>query len=145
MNEAIAVLLANLDEAYERKSWHGTNLRGAIRGLTPEDVLWRPAPTRLNIWELVAHAAYWKYAVRRKLTGEKRGTFPLKGSNFFPPDACSWRDLVAILDAEHRLLRSAVASLPRVDAKQRHLIAGIIAHDLYHTGQIQLVKRLMRG
>lgn len=145
MSEAIDVLLANLDEAYERRSWHGTNLRGSIRGLTAAESLWRPAPGRLNIWELVAHAAYWKYAIRRKLTGEKRGTFPLKGSNLFRSDACPWPEVVRILDAEHRLLRSAVASLPRIDEKRRHLIAGVTAHDLYHTGQIQLVKRLMRA
>ena len=145
MSEAIEVLLANLDEAYERKSWHGTNLRGSIRGLTEEDVQWRPGPRRLNIWELVAHAAYWKYAARRKLTGEKRGTFPLKGSNLFRSDACSWPEVVRILDAAHRLLRSAVASMTRLDERQRHLIAGVIAHDLYHTGQIQLLKRLMRA
>ena len=145
MNEGLGILLAGLDEAYERKSWHGTNLRGSIRGLTPDEVLRRPANGRHNIWELTAHAAYWKYAARRKLTGEKRGTFPLKGSNFFHSDACPWPEVVRILDAEHRLLRAAIAALPRVDEKQRHLIAGVIAHDLYHTGQIQLIKRLLRA
>ena len=35
MPEATQILLALLDEAYDKKSWHGTNLRGALRGLTP--------------------------------------------------------------------------------------------------------------
>ena len=71
------VLLRILDEAFDQRSWHGTNLRGSIRGLTPDAAAWRPAPGRHNIWELVVHAAYWKYAVRRRLLGEKRGSFPL--------------------------------------------------------------------
>ncbi|HEY0351427.1 MAG TPA: DinB family protein, partial [Gemmatimonadales bacterium] len=66
---AIDLLLEMLDQAYNQKGWHGTTLRGALRGLTPKDALWRPAPRRHNIWELTLHAAYWKYAVRRRLAG----------------------------------------------------------------------------
>jgi hypothetical protein len=75
--------LAALDEAFDRKAWHGTNLRGSVRGLDARDAAWRPGRGRHNIWELVVHAAYWKYTVRRRLTGEKRGSFPLPGSNWF--------------------------------------------------------------
>src|SRR5512134_818542 len=76
-------LLDIVARAYDRRSWHGTNLRGSIRGLAPAAAAKRPRPGRHNIWELVVHAAYWKYAVRRRLTGQKRGSFPLDGSNFF--------------------------------------------------------------
>jgi hypothetical protein len=152
----VAQLLALVDEAFDRRSWHGTNLRGALRGLTPAQAVWRPDPVRLNVWELTAHAAYWKYAVRRRLTGEKRGRFPLRGSNFFPVpapvSAAAWRNTVALLRDEHDRLRQTVASLR--DAvlatpvgKGRDtvggLIRGVAAHDLYHAGQIQLLKRLM--
>jgi len=92
------ILLANLDAAYDKRGWHGTTLRGSLRGLTPDDVYRRPAKGRHTIWELVAHAAYWKYAVRRRLTGGKRGSFSLKGSNWYeaPPRAGerAWRDVV---------------------------------------------------
>ena len=77
------LLLRLLDDAYSRKAWHGPNLRGAIRGLVPRVAAWRPAPGRHNIWELVVHCAYWKYAVRRRILGERRGAFPHKGSNWF--------------------------------------------------------------
>src|SRR6185436_8272660 len=76
-------LLALLDQAYDRRSWHGTNLRGSIRGVSTEQAAWRPGPSRHNIWEIVVHAAYWKYAARRRLTGEARVSFPIKGSNWF--------------------------------------------------------------
>ena len=147
------VLLANLDYAYEIRGWHGTNLRGSLRGLTPDELKWRPAKGRHNIWELVLHAAYWKYAVQRKLAGGiKRGSFPMKGSNFFsiPDDADEkrWRESLRLLDATHRQLRDTVASLPPRaldDRKRSRMIVGVAAHDLYHTGQIQVIKRLYRG
>lgn len=148
------LLLAQLDQAYDRRSWHGPNLRGAIRGLTPEQAAWRPGRDRHSIHEIVVHAAYWKYAVRRRLSGESRGTFPLKGSNWFArsgADAALWRSDVALLEDMHRRLRSAVAALDPRDLARTSwgsqfdnaaLVSGIIAHDLYHAGQIQLLKRL---
>lgn len=149
MVSAMETLLAALDEAYEKKGWHGTNLRGALRRVSAEEAVWRPGEGRLNIWELALHAAYWKYAVRRRLSGEKRGSFPLKGSNFFPSpkraDEGEWRAALALLDEQHRALRDVVAALPAKaldDPKKRHMLTGIAAHDLYHTGQIQLIRRL---
>ncbi len=148
----VDVLLANLEQAYERKGWHGTTLRGSLRGLTPEQGLWRPAQRRHNIWELALHCAYWKYAVRRRLTGEKRGSFAMKGSNWFASpetaDDNRWLDVVRLLDEQHEQLRSAIESSPKSifnDMKRVRLMYGIAAHDLYHTGQIQLIKRLQQS
>jgi uncharacterized damage-inducible protein DinB len=150
-------LLAIIDQGYNRRSWHGTNLRGSIRGVSSEEAAWRPARGRHNIWEIVVHAAYWKYAVRRRITGESRGSFPLKGSNWFErPDDQSekaWRGGIALLDQMHKAMRSSLAHLDdrALDRTTRgstlstfQLISGIAAHDLYHAGQIQLLKRLMR-
>ena len=146
------LLLANLDAAYDQRGWHGTTLRGALRGLKPIDVYWRPPKARHNIWELVAHAAYWKYAARQRLTGGKRGSFSIKGSNWFasPPRGGerAWRDVVEILDLEHHRLREVIASLDELtleDRKKMRMVYGVAAHDVYHTGQIQLLKRLRRG
>src|SRR5436309_5751897 len=79
----IALLLHLLDEAYGKKAWHGPNLRGALRRLAAAEASWRPQAKRRSIADIVVHAAYWKYAVRRRLRGDKRGSFPLKGSNWF--------------------------------------------------------------
>ena len=149
----IPFLLDLLDEAFDKKSWHGPNLRGSIRGVTARQAAWRAAPDRHNIWEFTLHAAYWKYVVRRKITGDKRGSFPLPGSNFFPrPVELSekaWKADVALLVAQHQDLRRAILELPRelrLDGKKwratLHLIRGIAAHDLYHAGQIRLLRRL---
>ena len=78
-----ALLLSLLDEAYSKKTWHGPNLRQSLKGVSAKQAARRPGRDRHNIWEIALHAAYWKYAVRRKLEGGKRGAFVLKGSNFF--------------------------------------------------------------
>jgi uncharacterized damage-inducible protein DinB len=153
----IQVLLTVIDQAYDHKSWHGTNLRGSIRGLPAKQAAWRPAPNRHNIWEIVVHAAYWKYAVYRRLTGEPRGSFSLKGSNWFvrpqEPTEAAWKADIARLSETHQSLRAAIAAMEakalyKIPAGSKldnfTLISGIAAHDLYHAGQIQLLKRLMK-
>ena len=65
---SIQLLIQVVDQAYQRKSWHGTTLKGSIRGLTVEKAVFRPGSDRHNIWELILHTAYWKYIVRRRLT-----------------------------------------------------------------------------
>jgi uncharacterized damage-inducible protein DinB len=152
------ILLLNLiDEAYEKKTWHGPNLKGSLRGVTAEEAAWRPAAVRHNIWEIAVHAAYWKYTVRRRLLGEKRGSFPLKGSNWFTlplqATAATWKEHLQLLDDMHRSMREAIATLPASRLNDRTpnskntnlaVISGIAYHDVYHAGQIQLLKRLMQ-
>jgi hypothetical protein len=148
-------LLFLIDTAYDHVSWHGPNLRGSLRGMTPALAAWRPSPERHNIWELIVHAAYWKYVAWRRLTAAKRGSFPLAGSNFVArPVAETKRALQAdlgLLDEMHRVLREAAAAVPPVEldrgsaqrgVTKRALLTGVAAHDLYHAGQIQLLKRM---
>ena len=157
-NREIEHLLQLLDEAYSRAAWHGPNLRGSIRSVTAREAAHRPSVGRHSIWELVVHAAYWKYTVRRRLLGEKRGSFSLPGSNFFarPVDRSekAWRADVALLESEHRKLREVVLSIQPEDLDHRargsrtavrRLIAGIAFHDVYHAGQIQLIKKLVKA
>lgn len=150
MNSAEFVL-ALLEEAYEKKTWHGPNLRQSMKGVTARQAAWRPAPGRHNIWELALHAAYWKYAVRRRIEGGKRGSFALKGSNFFTRpepgnlNEAAWRADKELLEREHRALREAVGrvvSTPGAGKLMRSLY-GIAFHDVYHAGQIRLLRRLM--
>ncbi|MEO5820443.1 MAG: DinB family protein [Vicinamibacteraceae bacterium] len=151
--DALAGLLALLDEAYDRRSWHGTNLHGAVRAIEPHQVTWRPGPGRHNVWELVVHAAYWKYVVRKRVSGAPRGGFPLAGTNFYARvglfNAERWQADVELLTDQHRQLRSAVAVLDETGLNRiaggkplAWSIRGAAAHDLYHAGQIQLLKTL---
>ena len=178
------LLLASIDEAYDVRSWHGTNLRGALRGVTREQAAWRPAfakatarqapaamastsamatadkpgASRHNIWELMVHAAYWKYDIRRRLTGEKGRSFAIEGSNFWarPIEGSlrEWRADRALLQHQHDLLRGAVEKFPEARWTRKApgkpftfegLVRGVAAHDVYHAGQIQLLKRLQES
>jgi hypothetical protein len=148
---SLKLVLALFDEAYEKKTWHGPNLRQSLRGVTAKQAAWRPGPGRHNIWEVTLHAAYWKYAVRRRMEGRKHGSFVLKGSNFFArPERgklheTAWRADKKLLESEHRALRAAIAKLlpsPR-SAKFMKQLYGVAFHDIYHAGQIRLLRRLM--
>jgi len=145
------LVLTLLDEAYKKKTWHGPNLRQAIRGVSAKQAAWRPGAGRHNIWEETVHAAYWKYAVRRRMEGGKRGAFALKGSNFFPrpekgkASEAAWRKDKELLEREHQALRASIEKVletPR-GAKFLRQIYGVALHDVYHAGQIRLLRRLM--
>jgi hypothetical protein len=145
------LVLRLFDEAYKKKTWHGPNLRQAIRGVSAKEAAWRPGPGRHNIWEETLHAAYWKYAVRRRIEGGKRGSFVLKGSNFFPrpekgsASEAAWRADKKLLEREHRALRAAIEKILERSSGEKFLrqIYGVALHDVYHAGQIRLLRRLM--
>jgi len=156
----VRLLLQVLDEAFVARGWQGATLSGAVRGLTPRQALWRPGgdPERNCIWDLVLHTAYWKHVVRERVEGRARTPFA-RGPRNFPAlpakrGVAAWTADVALMRREHELLTRAVARLAgvRLDAPVRRSpwrvveqIFGVAAHDLYHTGQIQLLKALRRG
>ena len=148
--ETSEVILALFDEAYQKKAWHGPNLKQSLKRVTAKQAAWRPGKNRHNIWELALHAAYWKYTVRNKLDGGKRGSFVLKGSNFFARpekgklNENAWQADKEILEREHRTLRKALAKTLQTNADSRTLrmIYSIALHDVYHAGQIRLLRRL---
>ncbi len=153
----LTLLLEVLDQGYEKHAWHGPTLRGSLRGIKAKQALWKPSPNRPSIWQLALHCAYWKYNIARKISGDESMTFPRKGANFpILPDArddAAWKKDVALLARTHKTLREAIrkfdAKKLNVKAKKsryRHkeLIYGIASHDLYHAGQIQLLKRLYK-
>ena len=144
---AATVLLSALDRAFDRRSWHGANLTSALRGVTPAQAAAR-ITGRKTVWEQLLHAAYWKHAVLRKLT-TARTPFPRKGSNWpeMPADLSvrSWKADLELLRDLHARLRATVAGLPPTSLTDAHifLIQGAAAHDLYHAGQIKLLRRLL--
>ena len=95
--------------------------------------------------------------VRRRLLRDADISFPRDGADWpalpdRPTDA-AWKRDRALLDEQHRLLHSAIARLKPADLGRRGWrskwrvkaeIYGIASHDLYHAGQIQMLKRLMK-
>lgn len=140
------LLLQLLDCAFDKRSWHGANLTSAIRGVRAPTAA-KTIPRRKSIWQQVLHAAYWKHAALNKLVGTT--PFPRRGSNWpkLPErlNEKAWRDDVNLLRDQHRQLRHAIVKLPTNKLNKRiiWLIHGVAAHDVYHAGQIKLLRRLI--
>jgi hypothetical protein len=147
----------NLQPVAGARNWHGgPSPVGALRGVSAEEAAWRPGPRRKSIWALALHVAYWKYTVRRHLETGPLPRFPRKPSNWPTPpvsgDASAWSRDVALVKEQHERLVQAVGRVPlfaldRIPPGGRRwtygqLLLGIAAHDAYHVGQIQLIKRL---
>jgi hypothetical protein len=101
------------------------------------------------------HCAYWKYTVVRRITGAAKGSFALSGSNFFQrpedPTTAALKADIALLKRYHEELMETVSKMSAADLNKvakgstvsnRDAVIGIAAHDLYHAGQIQLIKRM---
>ena len=155
------LLIENVQPPRGRQGWHGgPTSSGALRGVDEVQARWRPGANRRSIWELTLHIAYWTYAVRRRLLAGRDRSAPSRfgrsPANWprlpEPADAAAWAADVALLRLERERLVEACASVPvsalddRPPGSRRwtygELIVGIAQHDAYHTGQLQLVKRL---
>lgn len=146
------ILLSLIDQGFDQTAWHGPNLRNALRGVKPEEAVYRPQPKRHNVAEHVLHAAYWKYTVRRRLLKEKRGSFGRKGSNWFRVDGPLTRvelaEMIELLADCHARLRAAVEAALRANAlpeAELSRVVGIAMHDVYHAGQIRLLRAQYQG
>ena len=119
--------------------------------------VWRPRRDGHNIAEIAVHCAYWKYAVRRRILGEKRGSFPLKGSNWLALPVRltdkTWGEHLKLLDDMHSALREAIATAPWAQLTKAaqgrakgvaEYVYGIAMHDTYHAGQIRTLKGLYK-
>lgn len=141
-----------------RGSWHGgPTVVGALRGVTARQAVWRPKPGRHNIWELALHIAYWHHTITQRLRGGEREPFPRSPANWpaVPdhPDEAAWARDRALVRATHLEVAAAVRVMPTTRYGRRPLgnrkwtigetILGAAKHEAYHTGQIQLLKRLV--
>jgi len=150
------LLLGLIDEGYDKTGWMEVSYLSSIRRVSASEASWRPRPGRKSIAEIVLHSAYWKYTVVRRITGAKRGSFALKGSNWFEvPRKLSeiqWKQYTSILDDAHQSLRNVIetAPWPKLTSKVKGSgvslahITGIAMHDAYHTGQIKTIRALYK-
>ncbi len=150
-NPVVDTLLCMLEQCFEKNAWHGPHVRASIRGADAQEAVWRPQPKRRNVAQQVLHIAYWKYSVCRRIRAGKRGSFPLKGTNWFPVSAklseTRWEEYKQILEDQHAQLRQMVVDLATagpssLTSGRVHMIAGIAAHDVYHAGQIRLLRSM---
>lgn len=129
---------------------------GCLRGISAEQAAWKPTPERNSIWNLVLHMGYWKYNIIRKLNPEFPKGFERSPANFpavpEPASEKEWKQDKGLLQKIHQILVDEIKNFPPSkldepcpDKKEwtyAQLIVGIAAHDTYHIGQIQVLKKL---
>ena len=157
MNE-IARIVDQLEREHAGDPWHGSPLSAILDGVTWQQAASKPLADAHSIWELVLHMTGWKNETRRRLSGApagepEYGDWPAVGQT----SAERWTEAVEHLELAHRLLVSAVKDFPEPDlyvptndARNRELgvgvtyyelLHGIVQHDVYHAGQIAILKK----
>jgi uncharacterized damage-inducible protein DinB len=140
-----------LKRAYEGEAWHGPSLKEILNGVTAEVAVKKPLPSSHCIWELVRHIAVWEGAARRRISGDPAIISDEQDwSATTDRSDQAWSDELAALERGHMALREAVAKLTDADLERKaegqkysiyFLLHGVIQHDLYHAGQIAILKR----
>jgi uncharacterized damage-inducible protein DinB len=144
-----------LRHAFYGEAWHGPALLELLEDVDAETAAAKPLPNVHSIWELVLHIAVWDDAACRRLAGEKwqpTGTanFPLVPE---PATSAAWRKSVADVKRTHDRLVKTVAALAESRLRERvpgkrydfyHLLHGVAQHELYHAGQIAILKKAQR-
>jgi len=142
-----------LQRAYAGKAWHGPSLQELLTGVTTEQALARPISGGHSIWELTMHIGVWMSAARRRLAGDPAKLTPQEDWPLVDggsPDA--WRQTLDALENEHHQLRATICSLPESSLENQapgknhslvFMLHGVIQHNLYHAGQIGLLKKAL--
>jgi uncharacterized damage-inducible protein DinB len=148
-------ILDQLKRAYEGNAWHGPSVREALSGVTAAQAHTRPLNNAHSIWELTQHIAVWEDVGRRRLEGD-RAEIEISSPEDWPPAAdtseAAWEQSKAALDRVHEALREAISRIsearldePVLEGKSSVYVTvhGVIQHDLYHAGQIALLKKAL--
>jgi uncharacterized damage-inducible protein DinB len=145
-----------LRRAFDGDAWHGPSLLELLKDVGATSAAARPLPDVHSIWELVLHIAAWDNAGLRRLAGEKA---KLKGKANFPlvpaqPNEDAWKAAIAATKRTHETLVEIVAGLSDKRLRDQcpgkpydfyHLLHGIAQHELYHAGQIAILKKMQTG
>jgi uncharacterized damage-inducible protein DinB len=131
-------------------AWFGPALRPLLGTISPATATHRPLPRRHTIWELVLHLAANIDFVLARLDGTE---LELSANADWPPvrepTIAAWKDALDALDARYETLLERVGGLSDAQLAQpvvgrRYdayaMLHGIIHHNVYHTGQIALLR-----
>jgi uncharacterized damage-inducible protein DinB len=142
-------IVEQLKQVHEGEAWHGPSVREVLAGVNAAGAAARPLRGAHSIWEIVHHVRVTAEGVRAHLTGEPVAEEPDWPALADTGDA-AWRSAVAKLQSAQRAVADAVSRLPEarlhdpVPGKSHSYwseLLGLMHHDLYHAGQIALLKR----
>jgi len=143
-------LASQLRRSYEGPAWHGPSLRELLGGVTSEQAAAKPVPGAHSIWELVLHVTAWEREALEAVEGRKYET--LAGDKDWPPVDGNWQAALDDLESAARGLVTAVRAMPEEKLNESvqgteynfyFLLHGVVQHNLYHAGQIALLKRAL--
>jgi uncharacterized damage-inducible protein DinB len=142
-----------LKRAYEGGAWHGPSVKEVLNGVTAEQAHSRPLENGHTIYELVRHIAVWEDVGRRRLEGDP-AEIPISSPEDWPPvddpSEAGWEQAKKALERGHQALVSAISRVPEsrldepiMEGKSSVYVTlhGVIQHDLYHAGQIAILKK----
>lgn len=144
-----------LRRAFAGEAWHGPAVLEALKGVTAAQAQVRPLASAHTIWELVHHIAVWENVGRRRLEGDPAAIEISSLEDWPPPDDASetaWEQAKAALVRNHEALVAAVAKVPDSRLHEPILeglstvyvtLHGVIQHDIYHAGQISMLKKAL--
>jgi uncharacterized damage-inducible protein DinB len=143
-----------LKRAFEGDAWHGPAVLEVLEGVSARAAAAKPISGAHSIWELVLHITAWDSAIRRRMEGQ---ALELSPEQDFPPvkdtSDTAWRSALDNLKLRHADLIQGVAAMPdhrltsQVPGKDYdfyHMLHGAVQHELYHAGQIALLKKVAR-
>jgi len=144
-----------LERAYRGRAWHGPALLEALAEIDAASAAARPLSATHSIWEIVKHLMVWHDVPLRRLQGERGASVvDLPATEDWPPvveaSPGAWRRTLDDLQAKQEALRDAVIAMSDdllevevagSEATARDLLYGVLQHNLYHTGQIALLRK----
>jgi uncharacterized damage-inducible protein DinB len=143
-----------LRRAFDGDAWHGPSLMELLEDVDAETAAAKPLKNVHSIWELLLHIAAWDGAGLVRLGGK---VCQLTGAKNFPlvptPTEAAWKKTVAEAKRKHDKLVETVAELDDTRLRDRvpgkrynfyHMLHGIAQHELYHAGQIAILKKAGR-
>lgn len=137
-----------LRRAWEGPAWHGLSLTELLVDVVPEQALRQPSINAHRIIDIVAHLTSWQTAAERALSGHPMPRLPWEED--WPVPEPDWSLAFEKLAAASRSLIEAAAAFPdsklidTVPGREYNyyvLLHGIVQHNLYHAGQIALLRK----
>ena len=140
-----------LRHAFDGGAWHGPAVLELLDDIDACTAAAKPLPHVHSIWELVLHIAVWDAAAVTRLGGSKCQPTGVVNFPLVPKvNDASWRKAISATKRTHDILVKTVAGLPdsrlrdRVPGKRYdvyHMLHGIAQHELYHAGQIAILRK----
>jgi len=140
---------------FNGEPWFGDSFDAKLSGLSEADAFRRPSPVIHSVAELVSHCIYWRQPLIKILQGDTTYKGSMKDEknwmNLEKLKPKGWATLLTEWETSQEELISLLSKAPAKFLDQpfqdshtmRHLVEGILQHDIYHLGQIGLVKKLV--